>query len=157
MELLAPLISSAVRGRPRVEDRRVVNGMLYRIRTQTSARDPPERYGLWQTVCTRFRRFAWTACSIGLRSSCKRRRTRPETSIGSSRAYLRKRGIACTNPEKTDQQRHRHNRGRHGGRPPALDQQIYRRRTSSNATSKASAASSPYTTRPPPHTRQRLQ
>ncbi|ROP48037.1 DDE family transposase [Streptomyces sp. PanSC9] len=31
-------------------------------------------------------------------------------------------------PEKTDQQRHRHNRGRHGGRPLAFDRQIYRRR-----------------------------
>ncbi|WP_237522669.1 hypothetical protein [Streptomyces sp. SID1328] len=27
------------------------------------------------------------------------------------RAYLRKHGIACTIPEKADQQRHRHNRG----------------------------------------------
>ncbi|WP_369016233.1 transposase, partial [Streptomyces hesseae] len=32
-ELLAPLIPSAVRGRPRVEDRRVINGMVYKIRT----------------------------------------------------------------------------------------------------------------------------
>ncbi|MFI1414959.1 IS5 family transposase [Streptomyces sp. NPDC020707] len=44
------------------------------------------------------------------------------------RAYLRKRGIACTVPEKTDQKRHRHNRGHRGGRPPAFDRQIYRRR-----------------------------
>jgi transposase len=44
------------------------------------------------------------------------------------RAYLRRRGIAQTIPEKTDQQRHRHNRGRHGGRPPAFDRHLYRRR-----------------------------
>jgi transposase len=44
------------------------------------------------------------------------------------RTYLRKRGIACTIPEKTDQKRHRHNRGHRGGRPPAFDRQIYRRR-----------------------------
>ena len=44
------------------------------------------------------------------------------------RAYLCKRGIACTIPEKADQQQHRHNRGRRGGRPPAFDRQIYRRR-----------------------------
>lgn len=44
------------------------------------------------------------------------------------RAYLRKRGIAHTIPEKTDQRRHRHNRGRRGGRPPAFDRQIYRQR-----------------------------
>jgi transposase len=44
------------------------------------------------------------------------------------RAYLRRRGIAHTIPENTDQRKHRHNRGRHGGRPPAFDRQIYRRR-----------------------------
>ncbi|OPG04751.1 IS5 family transposase [Streptomyces sp. GKU 895] len=44
------------------------------------------------------------------------------------RAYLRRRGIGHTIPEKTDQQRHRHNRGRRGGRPPAFDRQVYRQR-----------------------------
>ncbi|WP_435811637.1 IS5 family transposase [Streptomyces decoyicus] len=44
------------------------------------------------------------------------------------RTYLRKRGIAHTIPEKTDQRRHRHNRGRHGGRPPGFDRQVYRQR-----------------------------
>ncbi|WTX75111.1 IS5 family transposase [Streptomyces sp. NBC_00647] len=44
------------------------------------------------------------------------------------RAYLRRRGIACTIPEKNDQQRHRHNRGRQGGRPPVVDRRNYRQR-----------------------------
>ncbi|MBL1093371.1 IS5 family transposase [Streptomyces sp. 9-7] len=44
------------------------------------------------------------------------------------RTYLRKRGIAHTVPEKTDQRRHRHNRGRRGGRPPGFDGQVYRQR-----------------------------
>jgi transposase len=44
------------------------------------------------------------------------------------RAYLRKCGIAHTIPEKRDQQRHRRNRGRDGGRPPQFDRDIYRRR-----------------------------
>ncbi|MFD8668963.1 IS5 family transposase [Streptomyces microflavus] len=57
-ELLAPLIPRAVRGRPRAEDRRIINGMVYKIRTGISWRDLPERYGSWQTVYTRFRRYA---------------------------------------------------------------------------------------------------
>lgn len=57
-ELLAPLVPSAGRGRPRAEDRRVINGMVCKIRTGVSWRDLPERYGLWKTVHTRFRRFA---------------------------------------------------------------------------------------------------
>lgn len=44
------------------------------------------------------------------------------------RAYLRKRGISHTIPEKRDQHRHRRNRGRDGGRPPRFDREIYRRR-----------------------------
>ncbi|MFI6010179.1 IS5 family transposase [Streptomyces sp. NPDC051243] len=44
------------------------------------------------------------------------------------RAYLRKRGISHTIPEKQDQQRHRRNRGRGGGRPPRVDRVIYHRR-----------------------------
>lgn len=44
------------------------------------------------------------------------------------RAYLRRRGIACTIPVPTDQARHRRRRGRHGGRPPAFDPRDYRRR-----------------------------
>jgi transposase len=45
-----------------------------------------------------------------------------------NRAYLRRRGIRCTIPEKTDQIRHRKNRGRRGGRPPAFDKDIYKQR-----------------------------
>ncbi|GAA2566039.1 IS5 family transposase [Streptomyces fimbriatus] len=44
------------------------------------------------------------------------------------RAYLRKRGIAHTIPEKKDQRRHRLRRGCHGGRPPGSDREAYRRR-----------------------------
>ncbi|GGZ40279.1 transposase [Streptomyces bluensis] len=57
-ELLAPLIPRAVTGRPRVEDRKIINGMVYKIRTGISWRDLPDRYGPWKTVYTRFRRYA---------------------------------------------------------------------------------------------------
>ncbi|WSZ63849.1 IS5 family transposase [Streptomyces canus] len=231
-ELLAPLIPRAATGRPRMEDRQVVNGMVYKIRTGISWRDLPERYGSWQTVYTRFRRYAldgvftralqqiqaradaagdvdWlvqidstivrahqhaamtgrkggstgdepedhalgrsrgglttkihlacdgkgrplailltpgqrydSICARPLlerirvpRTGQGRPRCRPDQVVAdkayssrSFRAYLRRRGIACTIPEKNDQRRHRHNRGRHGGRPPAFDRQIYRRR-----------------------------
>lgn len=45
-----------------------------------------------------------------------------------NRACLRRRGIACTIPEKKDQVRHRKNRGRHGGRPPVFDPVQYKKR-----------------------------
>ncbi|WUA29743.1 IS5 family transposase [Streptomyces canus] len=231
-ELLAPLIPRAATGRPRVSDRQVIDGMVYKIRTGISWRDLPERYGPWQTVYTRFRRYAldgvftralqqlqacadavgdidWlvqidstivrahqhaaatgrkggptgdepddhalgrsrgglttkvhlacdgkgrplavlvtpgqrhdSICARPLlerirvpRTGRGRPRCRPDQVIADKayssrgfRAYLRKRGIGHTIPEKTDQQRHRHNRGSRGGRPPAFDRQIYRQR-----------------------------
>ncbi|MFI6602991.1 IS5 family transposase [Nonomuraea sp. NPDC050536] len=45
-----------------------------------------------------------------------------------NRAYLRQRGIRCTIPVKVDQVRHRRNRGRRGGRPPAFSRDDYRLR-----------------------------
>ncbi|MGI5380571.1 IS5 family transposase [Streptomyces sp. CA-251387] len=231
-ELLAPLIPRAVTGRPRVEDRKIVNGMVYKIRTGISWRDLPARYGPWKTVYTRFRRYAldgvftralqqiqaqadavgdidWLvqidstvvrahqhaattgrkggssadepddhalgrsrgglttkihlACDgkgrplailltpgqrhdsicahpllerirvprIGLgRPRCKPDQVVADKAYSSRgfRAYLRKRGIAHVIPEKIDQRRHRHNRGRRSGRPPGFDRETYRRR-----------------------------
>ncbi|MFF3911102.1 IS5 family transposase [Streptomyces sp. NPDC001848] len=232
-ELLAPLIPRAVTGRPRVEDRKIINGMVYKIRTGISWRDLPPRYGPWKTVYTRFRRYAldgvftralqqiqaqadtagdidWLvqidstvvrahqhAAGTGRKGGTTTRTNRNDHALGRSRgglttkihlacdgkgrplailltpgqrhdsicarpllerirvprigpgrprckpdqvvadkayssrgfrAYLRQRGIAHVIPEKTDQRRHRHNRGRHGGRPPGFDQEIYRRR-----------------------------
>ncbi|MFE0257245.1 IS5 family transposase [Streptomyces sp. NPDC059010] len=232
-ELLAPLIPRAATGRPRVSDRQVINGMVYKIRTGISWRDLPERYGPWQTVYTRFRRYAldgvftralqqiqaradaagdidWLvqidstivrahqhAAATGRKGGSTGRTNRNDHALGRSRgglttkihlacdgrgrplailvtpgqrhdsicarpllervrvprtgpgrprcrphqviadkayssrgfrAYLRRRGIAQTIPEKTDQQRHRQNRGRRGGRPPAFDRQLYRQR-----------------------------
>ncbi|MGI5380556.1 IS5 family transposase [Streptomyces sp. CA-251387] len=232
-ELLAPLIPRAATGRPRVEDRQVINGMVYKIRTGISWRDLPERYGPWKTVYTRFRRYAldgvftralqqiqaqadaagdidWLvqidstivrahqhAAATGRKGGGTGRTNRNDHALGRSRgglttkihlacdgrgrplailltpgqrhdsicarpvlerirvpriglgrprcrpdqviadkayssrglrAYLRRRGIAHTIPEKTDQQRHRHNRGNRGGRPLGFDRQTYRRR-----------------------------
>ncbi|MET8898711.1 IS5 family transposase [Streptomyces albogriseolus] len=231
-ELLAPLIPQAATGRPRASDRQVINGMVYKIRTGISWRDLPERYGPWQTVYTRFRRYAidgvftralqqiqaradaagdidWlvqidstivrahqhaaatgrkggssgdepddhalgrsrgglttkvhlacdgkgrplallvtpgqrhdSVCARILlerirvpRSGLGRPRCRPDQVIADKayssrgfRAYLRRRGIAHTIPEKADQRRHRLRRGSRGGRPPGFDRETYRRR-----------------------------
>ena len=62
-------------------------------------------------------------------------RTRPDRVLAdkaygsrANRAYLRRRKIACTIPEKTDQVRHRKNKGRAGGRPPSFDPHLYKLR-----------------------------
>ncbi|GAU71547.1 putative transposase [Streptomyces sp. NBRC 110611] len=45
-----------------------------------------------------------------------------------NRAYLRKRRIACTIPDKADQIRNRKNLGSRGGRPPKFDKKHYKQR-----------------------------
>jgi transposase len=44
-------------GRPNKDHRTVLNGILWRLRTGAPWRDLPERYGPWQTVYSRFRRW----------------------------------------------------------------------------------------------------
>ncbi|MFD9484646.1 IS5 family transposase [Streptomyces sp. NPDC059991] len=45
-----------------------------------------------------------------------------------NRAYLRRRGIRCTIPDKADQAAHRKKRGSRGGRPPKFDAEDYKAR-----------------------------
>lgn len=52
------LPSSGTAGRPRSDDRVVLNGIVWKLRTGSAWRDVPERYGSWQTLYTRFRRWA---------------------------------------------------------------------------------------------------
>ena len=59
---LGPLLPPPKRGRPRKDDRLVVNGILWKLATGVPWRDLPERYGPWQTVYTRFRR--WTMAGV---------------------------------------------------------------------------------------------
>jgi len=57
--VIEPLLSvSGAKGRPRVDDRRVTNGMLYKCKTGIAWRDLPERYGPWKTVDNRFWRWS---------------------------------------------------------------------------------------------------
>ncbi|WP_394816836.1 IS5 family transposase [Streptomyces lonegramiae] len=225
-EFVRPLLPEPLRGRKRLDDRRVLNGIVWKFRTGTAWRDVPERYGPWATLHTRFRRWAldgtfermlraaqanadaagcvdWLvsvgstvvrahqhaagarkggpsarplgrsrggltskihlACdgvgrplaltvTGGNTNDCTqftavmeairvprvgpgRPRLRPAHVLGdkgySSRAirtWLRRRGISHTIPERADQIRNRLRRGSRGGRPPAFDKQLYKRR-----------------------------
>ena len=42
------------KGRPRNEDRPILNGILWIVRSGAAWRDLPERYGAWSTVYSRF-------------------------------------------------------------------------------------------------------
>ena len=55
--IIQPLLPNKVRGVPRVDDRRVLNGILWRFRTGAPWRDVPERYGPRTTLYNRFVRW----------------------------------------------------------------------------------------------------
>ncbi|MQY06803.1 hypothetical protein ACRB68_48990 [Actinomadura sp. RB68] len=64
-----------------------------------------------------------------------RPRTRPDHVVADKgyssreiRVYLRRRGIGATIPQRADQVAGRVRRGSRGGRPPAFDAEIYKRR-----------------------------
>lgn len=69
------------------------------------------------------------------RLGCGRPRVRPRRvraheayASRNNRAYLRRRGIRCTIPDKADQVRNRKKRGSSGGRPPKFDPEDYKAR-----------------------------
>lgn len=64
-ERLSRYLPPQVTGRPGnryIDHRTVINGMLWVLRTGAPWRDMPERYGKWQTVYSRFRR--WTLAGV---------------------------------------------------------------------------------------------
>ena len=61
-ERLQPLLPPRKAGRRRQDDRRIVNGIVWKLATGAPWRDLPERYGPWQTVYTRF--WRWTRAGV---------------------------------------------------------------------------------------------
>jgi len=56
--LIQPLLPNKPRGVPRVDDRRVLNGIFWVLRTGSPWRDLPGRYGPPTTIYNRFNRWA---------------------------------------------------------------------------------------------------
>jgi transposase len=63
-------------GRPPEENRSIINGILWRLRCGTPWRDVPPKYGNWNTIYRRFRRWSeagvWEAVSV-IRTDLARR------------------------------------------------------------------------------------
>jgi transposase len=55
--VIKPLLPNKARGVPRVDDRRVLNGIFYQLRSGSPWADLPERYGPYTTVYNRFNRI----------------------------------------------------------------------------------------------------
>ena len=55
--VIEPLLPTKVRGVPRVDDRRVLNGIFWRLRTGAPWADIPSRYGPHTTCVNRFNRW----------------------------------------------------------------------------------------------------
>jgi transposase len=62
--VIEPLLPNKPRGVPRVDDRRVLNGIFWVLRSGAPWRDLPERYGPRTTCYNRFVR--WRATSKNL-------------------------------------------------------------------------------------------
>ena len=55
--VIAPILPNKPRAVPRVDDRRVLNGIFWVLRSRTPWRDMPERYGPYTTAYNRFNRW----------------------------------------------------------------------------------------------------
>jgi transposase len=63
--IISPLLPNKPRGVPRTDDRRVLNGIFYILRTGSPWRDLPERYGAYTTAYNRYNR--WAKAGVWLR------------------------------------------------------------------------------------------
>lgn len=58
------------RGRPPEQNRSIINGILWRLRCGAPWRDVPPKYGSWNTIYRRFRRWSeagvWEAVAVTL-------------------------------------------------------------------------------------------
>ncbi len=62
---LLPTQKTKRRGRPWMDHRTAINGIMWILKTGAPWRDLPAEYGKWQTVYARFRR--WTNDGLWLR------------------------------------------------------------------------------------------
>lgn len=130
------MLPVAMRDRPAVGRRRLIDGIRWRVRTGTPWRDLPSEYGPWQTVYGLFRRCRCWSPQVSVVTVLSSRRPgrhpgaahRTWPSSRANRAYLRKRGIRCTVPEPADQAANRKRRGKVGGRPPDFDREANKAR-----------------------------
>jgi len=59
-EFIKAVLPNKTRGKKRVDDRRVINGIFYVLRTGIPWADLPEQYGPPTTVYNRFNRWSYT-------------------------------------------------------------------------------------------------
>ena len=60
--IISPLLPNKPRGVPRQDDRRVLNGIFWALRTGSPWRDLPEVFGCWNSAFRRFSR--WSAKGV---------------------------------------------------------------------------------------------
>lgn len=72
--VIQPLLPTKVRGKPRVNDKRVLNGIFWRLRTGAPWADIPVRYGPHTTCVSRFNRWRraghWTRILEAVSEAC---------------------------------------------------------------------------------------
>ena len=70
---IAPHLPRDTRGKPRVDDRRVISGIVHMLKSGSRWRDCPEVYGPYTTVYNRFNRWSrqgiWTDIFYALTGS----------------------------------------------------------------------------------------
>jgi transposase len=100
-ELIRPHLPPRAKvGRPRADDRKVLNGILYVLTTGCRWMDMPKRYGHYSTAFRRLKRRE----GLRVKRGVGRPRRRPEELHAGSariRTYLRRRGIRANIPSST--------------------------------------------------------
>ena len=82
--VIEPLLPNKARGVARVDDRRVLNGIFYILRTGSPWRDLPGRYGPYTTVYNRYNRWAKAGIWVNIFNALAERSAQSMALIDSS-------------------------------------------------------------------------
>ncbi|MGW7709006.1 transposase [Streptomyces sp. NPDC054771] len=81
-EFVQQLLPFSMWGRERLDDRRGLDGIVWKFRAGTAWRDVPDLYGPWATLHTGFRRRVLDGTFDRVLRAAHARRTRTATSTG---------------------------------------------------------------------------
>ena len=123
-DVIEPLLPNKVRGVHRVDDRRVINGILWRFRTGSPWADIPERYGPYTTCYNRFVRWREAGVWDRLLASVSAAFDGELVMIDSSSIRVHQLGAPDRGPRAGSGRRRQPRRG--DGRDPRASQSVLR-------------------------------
>ena len=149
MARMAPFFPKS-HGQPRVDDRRVLSGIIFIIRNGLRWRDAPTAYGPHKTLYSRWRRWSGKGIFARMMAGLAAEHGEEKT-VMIDATYLKAHRTATSmaikkgawSPDRANQRRHEHQAARHLRQPGTTARPVHHRRTGERLYRRTGAAQRP--------------